>query len=98
MKEITDADRVRYLLDDGFIPRGWEDLIVYLLKKGVDATILLDYMFEQSFGPAYWRKPKVDLDGEWEEVTYTNGLVFVRNCDRERIDLLLLGDTRNDVN
>jgi hypothetical protein len=89
MKDISDSDRLGYLLKAGYIPNDLSHMTRYLLSNNVSPTVLLDYMFGLTFGPAYWRKPVVNLEEGWTEATHINGLVFVRPCDRERIDMVL---------
>lgn len=85
---ITDKERLGYLMQNGYLPED-NGLFVYLVEKGVDVTILLDWCLSRGYGPAYWREPRIDPDGLRRESTDRNGLVFVGNCDRARIDEIL---------
>lgn len=95
LAERDDYVRLSYLERGGYLPKDvvTGDMVRYFMHRGVSPTIILDWAFSCKFGPAYWRQPKTteSKDGSLVSIerTSANGLVFVKPCDRERLDGLI---------
>lgn len=99
----TDTRRLQYLLEGGYLPiEQGKDLVrsARVVLPGFPATGTdteqLDWYLAHSYGPAYWRSPET-RDERYECLQAQiagkgNGLVFVRHCDRERIDGMIAED------
>jgi hypothetical protein len=93
---ITDSQRLQHLLKEGYLPKDTQ-LVESLLRELDDSAItkILDFFLDKGFAPSYWREAKVikwSDDGTTPmmvEKSSSNGLVFVRNGDRERIDQVI---------
>lgn len=98
--EITDKVRLTVLLYEGYLPREETDLFrSFLVAFGENQDVmkhLIDYCLARGYGPAYWKyPPPFDPSNPYApraerlEMIGKNGLIFVRGCDRDRIDMLL---------
>jgi len=88
VSKVTDKDRVKWLMKSGYVPVRMVELIRFLLVNAGDSTAshIFDFSLPNGYAPAYWRQPEVSSDGRCIERASQNGLVFVRNGDRQRID------------
>lgn len=78
---ITDIERADFLLRGGYISES---------DTGTDPTRTVDNALTRGQGPAYWRKPRTDAEERANCPPKGNGLVFVKPCDRDRIDQCIL--------